>query len=607
MTFQYSSYGLITLSSVPIAASLAAFIWSRRPGRGVIPFVILMLALMQWSVAGGLELMITDLETKIFLSQLTYIGITTVPVAWLIFVLEYTGRERWITARKIAVLSITPVVTLLIVATNSYHQLHWTDIYFISDSTLAYAAYDTGSLFWINAIYAYVLMMAGAVLLVRTYLRTPAFYRRQISWMLVAQVVPWVGNFLYIFNLSPFPAYIDVTPLAFTITGMIGGWSLYRYKLLDLLPVAHDTIFKNMSDAVIVLDIKNRIVDINQAALELVGSEAHLIIGKNIATLMPNQDEMVEKYRNVTETEDEISLPIADKIHTFMMRLSAIQNSQGEVSGRIVTLHDITQLKETNRALVEAREQADEATRLKSQFLATMSHELRTPLNAIIGYTELQLTGMVGELSDIQYDYSERVLLNSKHLLSLINDILDISKIEAGRLDLAKQPIELYHWIESIVTQNRVLAEEKKLVFNVETDVKLPPVLYGDAVRLRQVVVNLLSNAIKFTTEGTVTLDFQQNSETTWQIMVSDTGIGIPPHKQETIFEEFTQVDGSYTREFGGTGLGLAIVRKLVLLMAGSIRVSSTMGQGTTFTVILPLHTNAPKPVTLELEGEAIT
>ncbi|MDQ7024227.1 MAG: histidine kinase N-terminal 7TM domain-containing protein [Anaerolineae bacterium] len=533
-----------------------------------------------------------------FLTQMTYIGITTVPVAWLIFVLEYTGREQWISSRKIAMLSIVPVITLFSVATNSYHQLHWSDIYLTSDSTLAYAVYDTGSLFWLNAIYGYSLMMVSAVLLVRTFLRTPTFYRRQIAWLLVAQIVPWVGNFLYIFNLSPFPLYIDVTPLAFTITGAIGGWSLYRHKLLDLVPVAHDTIFKNMSDAVVVLDVKNRVVDINQAALELIGTKAQLAISKNIATLLPNQDEIVEKYRNVIETDDEIDLTLAGKTHTFMMRLSAIKNRQGEVSGRIVTLHDITQLKETHHALIEAREQADEATNLKSQFLATMSHELRTPLNAIIGYTELQLTGMVGELSDIQYQYGERVLLNSKHLLSLINDVLDISKIEAGRLDLAKQPIELRSWIEGIVAQNRVLAEEKNLTFDVEIDAQLPPILYGDAVRLRQVVVNLLSNAIKFTTEGSVALEFQQSSTTTWQIVVSDTGIGIAPHKQETIFDEFIQVDGSFTREFGGTGLGLAIVRKLVLLMAGSIRINSTVEQGSTFTVILPLHTEAPQRVT---------
>ena len=599
MAFQFSPYGFLTLGAALVTGILAVLIWSRRPGRGVMPFMILSLALLEWSVLGGIELLITDLATKHLLTKLSYIGITIVPSAWLLFVLEYTGREQWITRRKVALLALHPIIVLTIIATDPYHGTFWTDVQFATDTSLAYAVYTSGTAFWVHAAYSYLLMVISVVLLVRTYIRSSALYREQITLLLICQFAPWIGNFLYLFNLSPFPYYIDLTPLMFTITGVAAGWSLYRYKLLDIVPVARDAIFENMSDAVVVLDIKNRIVDINQAGLRLLQTTAQNAIGKSITTLMPSQEAMVAKYRNVMDTEDEITLTVGAKSYTFMMRLSPIKNRQGEVSGRIVTLHDISQLKETNRALQEAREKADEATRLKSQFLATMSHELRTPLNAIIGYTELQLTGMVGELTDVQYEYGERVLLNSKHLLSLINDVLDISKIEAGRLDLAKQPIEVQQWIEGIVAQNRVLAEAKNLTFNVKTDVNLPPVIYGDSVRLRQVVVNLLSNAIKFTKEGTVSLEFQQSSSTTWQIIVSDTGIGIAPHKQETIFEEFEQVDGSSTREYGGTGLGLAIVRKLVLLMGGSIRLSSTLGEGSTFTVILPLLTEVPEMVTL--------
>lgn len=598
MTLQYTPYALIAYASAAIAALMAGLIWSRRPGRGVISFVILMLALTEWAIVSGLEIAVTDLESKRIFSTFAYIGITIVPAAWFTFVLEYTGRERWLTRRTSLLLGIEPLLVLLTVATNPFHHLFWSDITLGMDGTIVYASYDYGSLFWIHAIYSYLILVVSAVFLINAFVRSPSLYRGQITFLLISQFAPWVGNFLYLSNMSPFPSYIDLTPLAFTVTGLSAGWSLYRFRLLDLVPVARDTVFESMSDAVVVLDSKNRMVDINQAGLKLLGRPAQDVMGKSIAEVIPNQQAVVEKYRNVTDIEDEIELKVGDKTYTFMMRLSPLKNRQGEVSGRTVVLHDISTMKEANRALVEAREQADTATQLKTQFLATMSHELRTPLNAIIGYTELQLTGMVGELSDIQYEYSERVLLNSKHLLSLINDILDISKIEAGRLDLAKQPIELQQWIDSIVTQNRILAEEKKLAFTVDLAAALPPVVYGDATRLRQVVVNLLSNAIKFTKEGSVLLSIQQNSSSTWQITVSDTGIGIPAHKQETIFDEFVQVDSSSTREYGGTGLGLAIVRKLVLLMGGTIRVSSTPGAGSTFTVILPLHTEIAEPVT---------
>ncbi len=247
------------------------------------------------------------------------------------------------------------------------------------------------------------------------------------------------------------------------------------------------------------------------------------------------------------------------------------------------------QLKLTNLALGKARKEAENATRLKSQFLATMSHELRTPLNAIIGYTEIHLAGMTGELTGEQRDYQARVLANADHLLQLINDVLDISKIEAGRLEIVNKPFNVALWLEEVLDQTQGLAEEKKLGYTSALDQRMPPVIVGDAARLKQVAINLLSNAIKFTDSGTIRLQIRKHGHEAWKLIVEDTGIGIPSHMQETIFEEFRQVDSSSRRKQGGTGLGLAIVRKLALMMGGTIRVQSQMSKGSTFTVILPL------------------
>ena len=176
-----------------------------------------------------------------------------------------------------------------------------------------------------------------------------------------------------------------------------------------------------------------------------------------------------------------------------------------------------------------------------------------------------------------------------RHLLGLINDILDLSKIEAGRMELLKEEFLVQDWVNAIVNQNSVLATEKDVAFKAEIDPALPKILVGDEVRLKQIAINLISNAIKFTHEGSVTFEVKCSEDNYWQIVVADTGIGIPPHKQETIFNEFQQADNSSTREYGGTGLGLAIVRKLVLTMGGNIRLSSELGEGSTFVVTLPI------------------
>jgi PAS domain S-box-containing protein len=248
------------------------------------------------------------------------------------------------------------------------------------------------------------------------------------------------------------------------------------------------------------------------------------------------------------------------------------------------------QLLIANRDLGKARSVAEEATRLKSQFLATMSHELRTPLNAIIGYTEIQLAGMSGELNEEQRDYQVRVLANAEHLLDLINDVLDLSKIEAGRIEIINKPFEVRSWVQDVVDQTRMLAVDRGLEYTVSFDDRMPERIVGDGARLRQIAVNLLSNAIKFTKEGSVRMLVRKHGPDAWMLIVEDTGIGIPSHLQETIFEEFRQLDSSFQRRAGGTGLGLAIVRKLALMMGGTLRLKSQVNEGSTFTVILPLN-----------------
>jgi signal transduction histidine kinase len=241
--------------------------------------------------------------------------------------------------------------------------------------------------------------------------------------------------------------------------------------------------------------------------------------------------------------------------------------------------------------LLAAKRIAEENSRLKSEFLSTMSHELRTPLNAIEGFTSIMLSGMGIELSPRAEDMIRRVSANSKRLLQLINDFLDLSRIEAGRLELVKAPLSPVTLSDKWRREIGVLAEEKGIEFSATIDPDLPSELLGDEDALSKVASNLLSNAFKFTHKGRVTLDLERVDEDHWAISVSDTGIGIPPHAREYIFDEFRQVDSSSKRLYGGTGLGLSLVQKLSRAMGGTISLQSEVGQGSTFTDTLPLET----------------
>jgi signal transduction histidine kinase len=241
--------------------------------------------------------------------------------------------------------------------------------------------------------------------------------------------------------------------------------------------------------------------------------------------------------------------------------------------------------------LEEARRFAEENARLKTEFLSTMSHELRTPMNAIEGFTSIMLSKMGGvDYNDKTTHYLNRVQANSKRLLGLINDFLDLSRVESGRLELSYLPFAPLKLAERLQSQIGVLAESKGLTFAVEIDPNLPNPLYGDEEAIAKVVINLLSNAIKFTEKGTVALQMHSAGHQ-WRILVVDTGIGIPPHARDYIFEEFRQVDQTSQRKYGGTGLGLAIVQKYTRTMGGTVTVQSEVGEGSTFTVLLPAHT----------------
>lgn len=224
------------------------------------------------------------------------------------------------------------------------------------------------------------------------------------------------------------------------------------------------------------------------------------------------------------------------------------------------------------------------ASRIKSQFLATMSHELRTPMNAIIGFSQVLLRQTKGGLNAQQQTMIERVLSNSRSLLELVSDILDLSRIEAGRLELRPEPCDLLQLLETTIGQLRSLAEEKNLPIRVHSTLSYSRA-FNDSMRVRQVLVNLISNAIKFTDSGEISIELSEPEPGRVAIAVQDTGIGIAPADLEHIFEMFQQLDQTINRKYSGTGLGLAITRSLVEMMGGEITVQSQLGQGSTFTI----------------------
>ena len=296
-----------------------------------------------------------------------------------------------------------------------------------------------------------------------------------------------------------------------------------------------------------------------------------------------------------------------------------ILNERGEMTAIVSIVHDLTkvvenkrlagelrllnegledrirsateELEERNRELEWQRGELERAYRLKSEFLASMSHELRTPINALLGYTSLMRDRIYGQVSERQEDALARMYAASQHLLELVNDVLDLAKIEAGKMPVHLEQVNLHEVLEELSQTVEPMVRQKRLEYRAEADPSLPA-LETDRTKVKQILLNLLSNAVKFTHHGEVRLQARATPDGV-EVEVQDTGIGIAAESLAHIFEDFRQVDQSSTREYGGTGLGLSITKKLLRLLGGTIRVESCPGVGSTFTVWLPLRSRA--------------
>ena len=353
-----------------------------------------------------------------------------------------------------------------------------------------------------------------------------------------------------------------------------------------------DSVIENIPIMLFVKDAEElRMVRFNRAAEELVGIKREEMIGKTDFDLYPKDeaeffvqsDRDVLNHRKMLEIDEE-ELLTRNGLRIMHTKKIPICDTEGKPRFLLGIAEDITEKKRTLEELKAAKEVAEAASQAKSNFLANMSHEIRTPMNAVIGMTELVLDT---ELTDVQREYLLMAKDSADSLLNLINDILDFSKIEAGRLELDSSSFEVRELLGDTMRSLALRARGKNLEMVCHVAPEVPACLQGDPHRLRQAITNLVANAVKFTPRGEIVLDAILAAETQDRVClkfaVRDTGIGIPPDKQESVFGSFTQVDASTTRTFGGTGLGLAITARLVELMGGSIELESEVGAGSVF------------------------
>lgn len=357
-------------------------------------------------------------------------------------------------------------------------------------------------------------------------------------------------------------------------------------------------VINSAMDAIMTVDVSGRVLSFNSAAERMFGVDAKEVLGRPAAKLLPVGIDQFSATRFVTVgvRRDGDSFPVEAAVSEVSSRQGVFYTAiLRDISERIAAETALRELNDTleKKVAVRTREleiaavRAQAADRLKSAFLATMSHELRTPLNSIIGFTGIVLQGLAGPLNDEQKKQLGMVRGSARHLLDLINDVLDLSKIEAGELQVRAEPFNVRESIERVTASVQPLVDKKGLQLSCEMTADVSQ-MECDRRRVEQILLNLLSNAIKFTDHGRISLQASV-ADGQLHIRVSDTGIGIRDDDLKGLFQPFNQIDTGLTREHEGTGLGLAICRRLATLMGGQITVSSEWQKGSVFTLTLPL------------------
>ena len=583
MYWYVTAVSLLLLVAAAASIIFALYAWKRRPVPGAVAFSVFMLAVALWILAYLLQVVSDDVAAKVVWAKLQFVGVSIVPVAWLVFSLRYTKRQSWLTPRHWAMLMTVPLLTLLFVLTNEFHQLVWVRFDLLLNAGLTLLVMTPGVWYWIFVLYLYGAFLAGSLmLLTSTRYEIASLVYQQALILLTGLALPWFGGVLYTSGMSA----INLTPLSFALCGLVVAKYALNFRFVKRTPLENQMVLNSLDDGVLVLDSECVIVDANPAMIKIAKRPLSTFLGSKLSDIFPR---VAARYDELQKNSIEIGCSEERQEECYEIKRLPLEDWRKFASSEMLIFHDINERK--RREI------------LREDLTHSMVHDLRSPISNSLFALEMLRSGTIHPNDAEGERLVELTFENTEKVLKLVNEILDVGRLENGNIPVKLTAVSLIKLVDRVLLSQSPHAEAKNitLIRDILPDL---PVAWADENLLERIVQNLVDNSIKYSPVGgmvkvtAVVVNKQDKEHRQIHVTVSDDGPGLPPALVETVFDKF--VTGPDKES--GNGLGLAFCQMALTAHNQKIWVESHPRYGTAFTFSLALPPQLPEDIQIEDE-----
>ncbi len=564
---------------------LSIYSFSYRKARGALMFSALMLAGAFYSFGYTFELASVTIDQLKFWLRVEYIGIPAIPTLWLIFAIQFTGNKKWLSPPFVVLLAGISFATFIIHYTNDLHHWYYAGISIDKSGPFPVAMLTKGPWYWVHIAYSNLAILVGNLLFIDMYLNSTLLYKKQAMVMLIGSLGPWLGHLIYVFGLSPYS--LDTSPMVMVLAGIIYSWGMFHYHILDLVPIAAESVFQSLAEGVIIIDRKKRVINYNPSIQKISHQLNPESIGKNITR---DFNELSRKLKPLISGKSDFTIltfTFENEIHTFQVNVSPVLDKRKRSNGWIMIFNDVTQMQKIEEALHESEKRYESLNATKDKFFKIISHDLKNPFHQLLGLTDVLTKDLPNVSKEELMRIIEMIHNSAETGNKLLENLLIWSNAQTDKIEFNPVPFLLKEMIDQVLQITRGMADQKNI--QLESSVMNGIMIFADRNMLELILRNLVTNALKFTyRNGTVIISAKKGNENII-ISVKDNGTGIPKDKLDNLFKIEKIYSTAGTEKEKGTGLGLMLCKEFVEKNNGKIWVASEEGKGSEFFISLPV------------------